>query len=389
MMSVQGLLGGFLLISSVAVTEVSQAQVVPVDFSIHQQFIAPRAIGMGDTFSGVNDFNMIFYNPAGLAVLEEPEMNFGIQGDVTPAMLDFKKDLDTASTQADSTGATIAAVNKQYGKGFGLRFPTIGALWARPGWGIAIIPADLSVNLAMNAALGPAVSVSAYQDATIAFAYAKAFMEKKLRIGANVKGIYRAYVGESIQILDLVGNSNFFRPENAKEGLTVDMDLSAQYEMTIPEDGALSFLKYAKPTFSAAVRNLFDYGFKQNLKLLNKADGDRRPPNLERRLDLGSRWDLPEFWVFKPRFLFDIRDIGHTYWTFRKGLHVGADLIWKVKTWLNGNYSLGLSQGYLTAGIGAELGWFRLDVVTYGEEMGTTDAKRENRYYMLRTSLDF
>ncbi|MBX9769629.1 MAG: hypothetical protein K2X47_20295, partial [Bdellovibrionales bacterium] len=170
---------------------------------------------------------------------------------------------------------------------------------------------------------------------------------------------------------------------------TVDMDISAQYAMPIPEEGMFSFLKYAKPTFSFAVRNLLNYGFKQNLKLLNKSEGDRQPPPLERRFDIGSRWDLPEFWVFKPRFILDIRNMGHQYWTFRKGLHVGADLVWKVKTWLNGNYSMGLSQGYVTAGIGAELGWFRLDVVTFGQEMGTTDARRENRHYMLRTSLDF
>lgn len=383
------LYSAMMLLTMWSVLNSAEAQVTPVDFSIHEHYIAPRAMGMGNTFSGVDDFNMIFYNPAGLAALEQAELNMGFQASVTPSLLDFQKDLTDANNATDKTTGIMNAINKQYGKGFGIRFPTLGGIWARPGWAVAVIPVDLSLNLAMNAGVGPGVAVSAYQDTTIAFAYAKAFMEDKLRVGTTVKGIYRAYVGESLGLLDLVGNTDFFRPSSAKEGLTVDMDVSAQYVMSIPEEGMFSFLKYAKPTFSFAVRNLLNYGFKQNLKLLNKADGDRQPPPLERRFDIGSRWDLPEFWVFKPRFLADIRNMGHQYWTLRKGLHIGADLTWKVKTWLNGNYSMGLSQGYLTAGIGAELGWFRLDIVTYGQEMGTTDARRENRHYMLRTSLDF
>ncbi|MBX9767372.1 MAG: hypothetical protein K2X47_08890, partial [Bdellovibrionales bacterium] len=170
-----------MLLTANSIVNVAQAQVTPVDFSIHEHFIAPRAMGMGNTFSGVDDFNMIFYNPAGLAALEEAELNMGLQAGVTPSLLDFQKDLADADKASDKTTATMAAINKQYGKGFGLRFPTLGGIWARPGWAVAVIPVDLSLNLAMNAAIGPGISVSAYQDTTVAFAYAKAFMENKLR----------------------------------------------------------------------------------------------------------------------------------------------------------------------------------------------------------------
>jgi hypothetical protein len=50
---------------------------------------------------------------------------------------------------------------------------------------------------------------------------------------------------------------------------------------------------------------------------------------------------------------------------------------------------VGLGQGYLSAGIGAQLAWFRLDAATFGEEVGTSSAKRENRYYIAKMSLDF
>ena len=136
------------------------------------------------------------------------------------------------------------------------------------------------------------------------------------------------------------------------------------------------------------MRNVADYGFTSNFHLVDKATSGK-PAKLQRRLDLGSLWELPDWWIWKTRVLADVRDIGHENWTIGKGYHVGAEFLWKVFSWWKGGWRLGLNQGYATFGVSAELGIFKLDAVTYGEEVGPSDAKKENRRYMVNASLDF
>ena len=135
------------------------------------------------------------------------------------------------------------------------------------------------------------------------------------------------------------------------------------------------------------IRNLLDLGAVTNFNTIS--DDSKEPPKMQRRIDFGSKWDLPNFWVFDPRLAIDIRDILHENWGIRKGLHVGAELKWTMFNWWKGNWNVGLNQGFLTMGVGARLALFRLDLVTYGEEVGTEDESNENRRYMLEMSLDF
>jgi hypothetical protein len=93
--------------------------------------------------------------------------------------------------------------------------------------------------------------------------------------------------------------------------------------------------------------------------------------------------------VFDPHFSLDVRDILHTNWTPKKGLHVGAELFWQMFSWWKGHWSVGLNQGYPTLGFGARLGIFQLDLATWGEEAGTDDVPVESRRYVFEMSLDF
>ena len=84
-----------------------------------------------------------------------------------------------------------------------------------------------------------------------------------------------------------------------------------------------------------------------------------------------------------------MRDMGSRYASTKKCLHLGAELLWRVGSALHGGYRIGLSQGYMTAGLSATLGVFQLDVATYSEELGTTDAPRDSRRYIAKASLEF
>lgn len=363
-----------------------------IDYSIHQDYLSVRALGSGNSFTVIDDYNVLFYNPAGLARLQEGELNFGIGAGVTTSAMGFYKDIEDASkaTETEKVTKVQAVLDKNYGKTFGIRAPAgVNAIWARPKWGLGLNLLDMSVNLSIHQVGSPQVAVSAYNDSTLALGLAKLYGEQdSLALGVTLKAIYRGYVGKSFNAFDLATNSSFFKTADAQEGLTVDADLGAQYKVIVPESGFLAALKYAKPTIGLVIHNVADYGFTQNMHLVDKASASN-PPKLGRRFDIGSKFELPNFWVFHPNFMFDVRDIGHRHWTFLKGLHTGFELGWKAFSWLQGYYSTGISQGYISAGVGAELVWFRLDAASYGEEIGTSNAKKENRYYIAKMSLDF
>ncbi len=360
-----------------------------LNFNMHQQYVTPRALGMGNTFMSIDDYNAILYNPAALANLKEGELNFAIQGDTSPQMITFGTNLINAANNS-SVGAVQQATNisnvllQNYGQSFDFRFPSLQAFWARPGWGIAIIPLDLSATLIPHQVAGPAIDLTVYQDTTIAYAYAKKFGDY-FSAGVTGKLMYRMNTNKSVLIADLQSNSQPIQNSDFKEGLTIDADVAAEYK--IPIDESTNILRFAKPTVGIVIRNIGDYGYTKSFNLLSKQSGS--PENLYRRIDIGSKWDLPDFWVFQPRLMIEEHDILHPYWAFVKGMHIGTELLWKVGSSLKGSYQIGFSEGYITAGVSLKLAWFDLDVATFAEEIGTSTSPLADRQYMVKLNLNF
>lgn len=360
-----------------------------LNYGIHQHYIAPRAMGMGNTFSGIDDYNVIFYNPAGLAYLEEGRMNIGIGGAISKDFIDFGKDL---SNVADGSGSDSAKIDQasdllesKYGDTYSARVPRLSFIYARPKWAIAFVPVDVSVTLMPHQLTGPALDVTAYQDSTLAFGYGKSNKSKKFAWGFLGKAIYRANIERSLLAIDLAGDSNVVRDQDFKEGMTVDADVGVMWSPFVNRQrGAF---KKIKPTFSAVVRNIADYGFKSNFNIYNKDSTE--PEKLQRRIDLGSKWEFPAFSVFQPRVMIDVRDILHDYWSFEKGLHVGAELKYNVGKGLYGSLQGGMNQMYWTAGFGIQSYFFKVDLTSYAEEFGTKSAKKSDRMYLAQINFNF
>jgi hypothetical protein len=357
-----------------------------IDFEIHQQYEAIRPLGMGNAFVGLaDDYNALLYNPAGLARLGEGQMNMGITAVLDSKVVKLKNDLDAAS-KSGNTADLVALIDSNRGNYYGAR-AGLGAVWARPKWAIAIIPLDLSLNMAIHALGGASLDLVAFQDTTIAFGRGwdvNWFKQDRMSLGFTGKAIYRGYYNRSFQAADLIFNSNLLRPEDATEGLTVDGDFGSLWT---PKVSSTSWMRFIRPSVGFTVRNIADYGFTSNMHLIDKNSG--QAPKLGRRYDVGTAWELPDFWIFKTRAVADLRDMGAQNFTVKKGTHMGAEFLWKIRSWWQGGWRVGLNQGYFTAGFTGTLGIFNLDLSTFAEEMGSSETPTASRRYALKASLDF
>lgn len=389
--AMQMILFGFLLVS---VRGFAADDIKPIDFTIHQEYTSTRALGMGNAFTAVaDDHSAIFYNPAGLAFRKEGQLHFFLRaGTDTESLklMDEVGELDK-KPEAEQDDAAVDLVASHYGDHFYLRVPTLGGMWARPRWGVAFIPADFSLDMSVHRGVGPQLNVLAYLDSTLAVSFARQVKwfpkGHEFAWGTTVKAVHRVFVGKAILATELVEDNDVFNKSDAAEGLTADIDIGTMYKPRVPAKGFFKFLKHMVPTFSVVGRNLIDYGFKTNFNIMGDDTGE--PPRLVRRFDFGSNFDLPNLWVFDPHIAFDIRDVLHENWTIKKGYHLGMELYWKMFNWWKGHWSVGLNQGYWTAGFGARLAWFQIDIASFGEEVGSDSDPIESRRYMLELSLDF
>lgn len=362
-----------------------------LNYRIHHEYQSLRALGMGDAFVAVaNDYSGLFYNPAGLVRRDEGQINMFIDLGASKDIATFAQDIDKASNQTqDKEQAMMDVLQSAYGKNFSFRTSLPNGIWVRPGWGLAVLPITLSAEMAPHPIY--AVNATVISDTIVAYGWGRDYYwtdRGRTSAGITFKAINRGYFNELISAIDLAADPKLIKPTAFSEGMTVDADLGFLFTPEVPTEGFFSTFRLAKPTFGAVVRNVFDYGFKNDLNLYNKEKNDSDPLPLYRRIDLGSRWEYPEILIFGGRGVLDIRDILHPQFSLKKGLHVGFEFDWRMFSWWKGQYRFGLNQGYFTAGASALFTFFNLDLVTYAEDVGTRNTPRESRKYELRMSID-
>lgn len=389
--------GSLILTGLFVLSAGSLAQAASISTTIHHQYQAPRALGMGDAFVAVaNDYSAIFYNPAGLARREDGQINLSLSVAGTPGAMDFYNEYSdiekSGKSESDKQTAYLELIQKHYGDVYSMRLSPLEGVWVRPNWGMALIPVDVSVEMAMHQQVGPTINATVYADTTLGLAYAddlKGVDHGRLSWGVTGKFVNRGFFSKSISAADLANSSEIVSKSDLLEGYTVDADLGLLWTPELPDEGFWSVMRLARPTFGAVVRNVAEMGFGQSMKLLNKEAQNGTPEKLYRVVDLGTRWEYPSMWIFGGRGVLDVRDLGHPDFNWRKGLHLGFEFDWTVATWWKGHYRVGLSQGFWTAGLSAELGVFNLDVVSYADDVGTKNTPVESRVYATRLNLDF
>lgn len=363
---------------------------------IHRHYQSARALGMGDAFVAVaDDYSAIFYNPAGLARIKSSQVNLSMDISMTTAFSNFYSDLTgigSIDDPADQSAAYIDLFQKNFGNIYGGRGGLFHGTWVTDNWGVAILPMDVALEMTVHNNAFPSLSTRLIADSTIAVGYGDTVRNDhlggKLEWGVTGKFVNRNYLNADLNVADLVVDSTLFRRTDMVEGYALDADIGLLYSPFLSEGLVGDLFRLARPTFGVVLRNALGGEFKNSLNILNNGSTGQ-PEKMERVIDIGTRWEYPEVFIFSGRGVMDFRNIGHSQYSLKKGLHLGFEFDWRMASWWNGQYRFGLSQGYLTTGLSALFGVFRLDLVTYGEETGTEAQPRESRSYMARFNMDF
>jgi hypothetical protein len=332
-----------------------------------------RPLAMGNAYVAVaDDFNALFYNPAGLARLKEWDGEL-----INPTLAvsknttTFVKDaMELSSGGADSTEQTLEMFEEQTGKSqyFSLGF-TPHLVFPKFGFAIG---AEIVGSLVFHRY--PSVDFDAGPRLIIPIVFAKNFLENRLSVGVGVKYRLRGGVNHEFSIQDMEAFS-----KKSEEGPQIDDYVEGG--SGIGADIGILFTPSEKmdPTLGISLTDVGGTPYKK-LDVQGKALGapDPVPPSLNVGLSIKP--------IKTERiYLLNSLDVhsANLPMSFSKKLNFGTELglgsIIKIQA--------GLHQGYLSGGFQFDVGLLNLRAVSYSEELGTAAGQVEDRRYALQLKL--
>jgi hypothetical protein len=222
----------FTLLTILSSCNLFAAQSLSTKVSNHYYSI--RALGMGNAFTAVaDDYSLMFYNPAGLARKPYNEFQLtlvgaGVSSKTLSIFNDLKKAGDTVGTDTDKANAIDAVLQNYYGQTLGGKLQALEMFWVRKGWGIALIPLDLTTDMSINRQLGPALDLNVKADTVLAFGYGRS-LNNEIDLGATFKFLNRASIEQSLSAIELAADSNVLSSKRFKEGQAIDLDFGVMW----------------------------------------------------------------------------------------------------------------------------------------------------------------
>ena len=323
-----------------------------------------RPMGMGGAFVAVsNDANALFYNPAGLADIENIQASiFGIEIEVGKNTTGLIKDaLDT-----DFGNATESAqfLRDHMGDSSHLGLAIVPN-YSMPRFALTILGTG-RMDMEVRDRQYPKLDVNVISDIGLGAGYAHPFLDNNLLVGASAKYIHRQSLTQEYTVADLSDKLSDTIKDDLKKGNGILVDLGVIYK--------LSKFQFANSRVGISANNLFGGG------LGDAADATQH-------IDIGFAQDL-DLNVTKATFAIDYIDIFNQFdqdSDIAKRLRLGAECKFLDIIFVRA----GLYQGYFTAGLNLEARIVRLDLLTYAEEIGAYAGQRVDRRYAGRFVFGF
>ena len=339
---------------------------------IIRTFHSVRAAGMGDVRYTTGEFEENLYaNPA--RSTENPENLFQLPKiSVEAGSNTFGEISKLTNSGSKGLSGFSDMVGKPVSDRIQLVFP---GFYKRHFWddhwtmGIAMVVSQQTVaGVSQNATIDPTTVISAGPSLNIA---RRLLEEDRLSIGATIHAEYRASSGSVFGVRDFLSGTNIADELRGGSGLGFNLDLGTTFR---PH---WTFLG-CEYEVGAAINNVLG-GYGKDYKTARISGWKKDPVGSPRSYNFGAsakRTDLPVFDSYA--LAVEFTDIGNQNGSMYKTIHIGTEEKWRALA-----ARLGLNQGYFTAGVGLDIGFFDLNLATYGEELGMNAGTIEDRRYAL------
>lgn len=340
-------------------------------------YSSARYLARGGAMSAdVDDYNLIFVNPAGLPLLKEDILNFEFQlegsGGITENLTtyfgydDKWKVMDPADIQA-LRNRTVAT-----------RLSFLGAYLTK-SFAFAIISKGTLDTAYDNLSL-PGADVFCATDLVAQLSYGRAFLDGKLRFGGTGKIAYRSGRFGHLTMTELQNQGVKPTGTYSQEGIAFSFDAGGQYSWFMKDyDISLGFVALDLST---------PYGI--DPRITNSKENGR-PPILPARMDIGVGFKVHNIGQgITWRNNFDIiKSFTKMESNFLDLIHLGTELQFPRLLFLRA----GLYQSYWSAGLGVKYYILQCDFATYAANTAiynnTDGRRRSDRRYTFQVSFLF
>lgn len=321
-----------------------------------------RALGMGDAFTAVaTDESSLFYNPAGLARVKG--LNWRVF-DLDAGASGVSAYSKISGMKTGGGGAGFAsAINSLYGE-----HVWVGAggesIFTMPMLGIGVYD-HAGATVRVNNPVYPGVHTRILND----YGYV-------LGIGVPLAPVF--HMGFDLKYIKRTGSDNVFgpatladlQPGNIADNLTgwgagYGADVGMSVVIPTPVVSAV---------MSAAWKNIGGIQF--------RSAGGSVIPDEKNNMTLGGAltFDTPVVSVTPAVDVVYLNDANlQLTRKINMGIEIGLPLL---------DIRGGFHEGYYTAGLGVNLGLFRVDAATYGVELGDYPGQIEDRRYVLQFTME-
>lgn len=326
-----------------------------------------RPLAMGNAYVGVaDDFNALFYNPAGLARL--PSWSFEILNpsvavssntvSTIPDVLELANSKSTSEGGKTEVQSVLSIFDTLSGKS---QYVNLGLTphLVFPGFGFGL---GIDVGGTLIAHRDPSATVDAGANVIVPVTYAKSMLEDRLSLGATLKGVFRTGVDREFSLADISAftkndstTSSNSSQDNLKDYLNSGRGVGLDVGMLFTP------VKTMEPTLGVSVTDVGGTPLKSTSDLYGKPKP--RDPSVNTGISFkpvmsGSMYLLTSV---------DAHAINQPM-HFSKKLNLGSELgFGKVL-----KFQLGLHQGELSGGCQLDAWLLILRIATYAEQLGPT-----------------